>query len=187
MCIFHNGRKFVCVSYGIYIRLSHSLTSDTLTPASLAVLMFARMLCRRSLCWLTGAVAALCFSLCETGERRAGQTASQLATASPEPDMSLLNPIANTLQCSWISWKPKVGRLPKINRHILFLLPLLFPPKTFQVLFEAEELMSSLSHCLLFASRRLSLSYNFPVQGDPCGFPSWKGAGGKNLDSKQKC
>lgn len=115
-----------------YIRLSHSLTSDTLTSALLAVRTLARTSCRRSLCWLTEAVAVLCFSLCETGEHRVGQTASQLATASLEPDMSLLNPVTNTLQCIWISWKAKVGRLPKIHRNVLFLLHLLYPQRLFR-------------------------------------------------------
>lgn len=154
-----------------YTRLSRNLSSDMLNSASLVALMLARIPCRKSLCWLSGAVAGLYFSLCKTGEHSVGQMASQLATASLEPDMSLLNPVTNTVQCIWTSWKAKVGRLPKINRNMLFLLPLLFPQRLFRCYLRQR---SSWAHCLI-ACFLPPAGYNFPVQGDPSGFPSWEG------------
>lgn len=64
LCVFLRMVESLLVFPMGYIRLSRSLTSDTLTSASLAALMLARIPCRRSLRWLTGAVAVLSFSLC---------------------------------------------------------------------------------------------------------------------------
>lgn len=89
----------------------------------------------------SGAVAVLCFSLCQTGEHGVGQRASQLATAS----LCLLHPGASSLQCIWICWKAEVGRVPKINRNILFLLPLLYPQRLFRCCLKQR---SSRAHCL---------------------------------------
>ena len=133
---------------------------------------------RRSLRWLTGTVAVLCFSLCKTGEHKVGQTASQLATASLEPDVSLLSPVTNTLQCIWISWEAKVGRLPKINRNMLFLLPLLFPPRLFRCYLRQRTLGT---HCLIacFLPPAGCLSFTTSqCKGIPVVSPPENGGGG---------
>lgn len=122
MCISQNGRKVSCVSYGIY----KAQLQPNFWHADLGCAAAGQDPLQKEPAL---PVTVLSFSLCETGEHRVGQTASQLATASLEPDTSPLNPITNTLQCIWISWKAKAGRLPKINRNMLFLLPLLFPQR----------------------------------------------------------
>lgn len=142
MCISQNGRKFACVSYGIYkAQLQPNFWHTDLSFTGCANACHVSLQKEPVL-----TVAVLCFSLCETGEHRVGQTASQLATASLEPDTSLLNPITNTLQCIWVSWKAKVGRLPRINRNMLFLLLLLFPQRLFRCYLRQR---SSGAHCLI--------------------------------------
>lgn len=147
-----------------YWRLSCSWTCDTLTSASLAALMLARIPGEEACADSVG------LWLCSVSP-----CARQVSTEwAKEPlslllSLSLLNSGAGSLQCIWISWKAKVGRLPKINRNILFLLPLLYPQRLFRCYLKQR---SSWAHCLLpaFASCRLTL-LQFPSAGGSLQFP----------------
>lgn len=63
-----------------------------------------------------------------------------------------------------------------------FLLPLLFSPKTFQVLFEAEELMSPLSHCLLFCLVQVFSLLQLPSARGMSVVSPPENEGGKNFE-----